>query len=297
MLNVRSVLVLLACSFGNCLVHGGEETPAPKLPELKEGQAWKLVWSDEFDGEQLDAAKWETPEYKRHDAQWSKRAAVLEGKGHLAMRTFKEGETYFNGCVRSKGRFEHAFGYYVARMKLQKKAGHWTAFWLFNSAVGKVGNDGRDGSEIDIMEKPKLDEKVHHAIHWDGYGKDHKSKGTSVAVPGVLDGWHEFAVLWLPDEYIFYVDGKETWRSKDGGVCQVPLYLKFSDEIQFKGWAGDIRKEEMPDEFLVDYVRVFDLVDAATGKPVYPVPASSIPKPPEAEGAKSPAAPEASKTP
>ncbi|MCZ7645052.1 MAG: glycoside hydrolase family 16 protein [Planctomycetota bacterium] len=275
-------LPLLLCAA--CTQAGeGEAPPAPQpadtLPEAKAGQAWKLVWNDEFDGEKLDEAKWELPEYKRHDAQWSKRAAALDGQGRLVMKTFKEGETYFNGCVRTKGRFEHAFGYFTARMKLQKKAGHWTAFWMFNQSVGKVGNDGRDGSEIDIMEKPKLDEKVHHAIHWDGYGKDHKAKGQSVAVPGVLEGWHDFAVLWLPDEYVFYVDGKETWRTKEGGVCQVPLYLKFSDEIQFKGWAGDIRKEELPDEFQVDHVRVYDLIDAQTGKPVYPVPETSIPKP------------------
>ena len=48
----------------------------------------------------------------------------------------------------------------------------------------------------------------------------------------------------------------------------MPLYLKLSDEAQFKGWAGDVRKAQLPDEFLVDYVRVYDLVDAKTGQPV-----------------------------
>ena len=42
-------------------------------------------------------------------------------------------------------------------------------------------------------------------------------------VPGVMEGWHTFSLLWLPDEYVFYVDGKETWRTKAGGVCQVPF--------------------------------------------------------------------------
>jgi len=40
------------------------------------------------------------------------------------------------------------------------------------------------------------------------------------------------------------------------------------DEAQFKGWAGDVRKAALPDEFLTDYVRVYDLVDAKTGKAV-----------------------------
>ncbi len=27
------------------------------------------------------------------------------------------------------------------------------------------------------------------------------------------------------------------------------------------GWAGDLTKAQLPDQFLVDYVRVYDLVD------------------------------------
>ncbi len=44
------------------------------------------------------------------------------------------------------------------------------------------------------------------------------------------------------------------------GVCQVPLYVKLSDEIG--DWAGDVARAKLPDEFLVDYVRVYDVVDA-----------------------------------
>jgi hypothetical protein len=55
------------------------------------------------------------------------------------------------------------------------------------------------------------------------------------------------------------VDGKETWRTKAGGVCQAPLYIKLSDE--FGEWGGDVTKAKLPDRFRVDYVRVCDLVD------------------------------------
>ena len=75
----------------------------------------------------------------------------------------------------------------------------------------------------------------------------------------VMEGFHTFSLLWTPTEYVFYVDGKETWRTKAGGVCQVPLYIKLSDEVG--DWAGDIKKVKLPDEFLVDYVRVYDLVE------------------------------------
>ena len=149
-----------------------------------------------------------------------------------------------DGCVRTKGKFEHSFGYYVARVQLQKQPGHWSAFWIMGDGVGKVGSGGRDGTEIDIYEKPWLDDRVQHTLHWDGYGKDHKSEGNVAKVPGVMDGWHTFGLWWKPDEYVFYVDGKETWRTKAGGVCQVPEYIKLSDEIG--NWAATSRRPSCP---------------------------------------------------
>ena len=182
----------------------------------------------------------------------------LDGKGHLVIATQKDGDRYAGGCIRTRGKFEHTFGYYVARIQLQKQPGHWTAFWLWNTSVN-TGNTGQQGTEIDIYEKPWLDERVQHTLHWGGYGAGHKSEGKVVKVPGVMEGWHTFSVWWKPTEYVFYVDGKETWRTNAGGVCQTPLYIKVSDEVG--KWGGDITKANLPDALLVDYVRVYDLVD------------------------------------
>ena len=85
--------------------------------------------------------------------------------------------------------------------------------------------------------KMGVDRKGHitaleHTLHWDGYGPAHKSKGKVSKPADMLDGkFHEFALWWSPEEYVFYVDGRETWRTRDGGVCQAPLYLKWSTEI------------------------------------------------------------------
>jgi beta-glucanase (GH16 family) len=241
--------------------------PAERLPAPPEGKAWKLVWQDEFDGKKLDEAKWEVPESQRRDGWWSRKAVSLDGQGHLVIATLKEGDKYLDGCARTRGKFEHAFGYYTARIRLQHEPGHWSAFWLFNGGVCRVGDAGRDGTEIDIMEKPWLDDRLHYGLHWDGYGEQHQVAKQVVRVPGVMDGWHTFSVWWKSDEYIFYVDAKETWRTNAGGVCQVPLYIKLSDEVG--DWFDDvppdnppraIAKAKLPDEFLVDYVRVYDVV-------------------------------------
>ena len=229
------------------------------LPTAPEGKSWKLIWHDEFDEEKIDETKWEVMPYApRKGGWWSQKAVSLDGKGHLVISTLKDNDKFLDGCVRTKGKFEHSFGYYVARVHLQKQPGHWSAFWIMGDGVSKVGGSGRDGTEIDIYEKPWLDDRVQQTLRWDGYGKDHKSAGNVAKVPGVMEGWHTFGLWWRPDEYIFYVDGKETWRTK-ASVCQVPEYIKLSDEIG--DWAGDIEKAKLPDQFLVDYVRVYDVVE------------------------------------
>jgi beta-glucanase (GH16 family) len=235
------------------------QQPEDQLPSPPAGKAWRLVWNDEFDGTKVDEGKWDIPENKRRDGYWSRKAISLDGKGHLVMSALKEGNKYLDGCVRTKGKFEHAFGYYVTRIQLQKEQGHWSAFWLYNDSVYKIGDEGRDGTEIDIYEKPWLDDRVNYGMHWDGYGTQHKSQAKVVSVPGVMEGFHTFALLWMPEEYVFLIDGKEMWRTRAGGVCQVPLYIKLSDEIG--DWAGDVKKAKLPDHFLVDYVRVYDLAE------------------------------------
>lgn len=236
--------------------------PADTLPEPPAGLQFKLIWHDEFDGEKLDQTKWECPpDAPRRDGWWMRKAVSLDGNGHLVMKTFKEGDRYIDGCVRTRGKFEHAFGYYVARIKLHKEPGHWPAFWLMGKSVGRVGDEGRDGTEIDVMEKPWLDGRVCHALHWDGYGEHHQSASHKPEIPGLMKDWHTYALWWKPDEYVFYVDGKETWRTSAGGVCQAPLFIKLTDEIG--QWAGDIKKANLPDQFLVDYVRLYDLVPDA----------------------------------
>jgi beta-glucanase (GH16 family) len=251
---MKTLVTLAICLAGPQIAYS-QQREQDALPPSAQDKSWRLVWHDEFSGAKLDETKWDIPEYKRRDGYWSRKAITLDGKGHLVMSVVKEEDRYLDGCVRTHGKFEHKFGYYVARVQLQKQPGHWSAFWMMPSNGLMVGSKG---TEIDIYEKPWLDDRVQQTLHWDGYGKDHKSEGKVVKVPGVMDGWHTFGVWWKPDEYVFYVDGKETWRTKKA-VSQVPEYIKLSDEIG--DWGGDITKAKLPDAFLVDYVRVYDLVD------------------------------------
>lgn len=231
---------------------------AEKLPSVPGGKQWKLVWSDEFDGQKLDESKWNRlGDSKRRDGFWIKDDAYLNGTGSLLLRTRQDGERFTCGAINTRDKFEHAFGYYVARCKLPRQPGHWPAFWLMTPGVSKIGNDGRDGTEIDVIEIPWRDGRLTSNLHWDGYGKEHKSSGTKFTIAGVTEGFHTFGLWWKRDEYVFYVDGQEVWRTAAGGVSQVPEFLKLTEEIG--PWAGKIQEAALPDYFEVDYVRVYDL--------------------------------------
>ncbi len=263
MLKSACSAALLISLYSFTLSRAGEGQAQDVLPPAEAGKQWKLVWQDEFEGTQVDATKWNRlGDWKRRDGYWVKEDALLDGKGHLVLRTKKEGNRFTCGAVNTQGKFEHAFGYFVARGRLPKQPGHWPAFWLMCPGVTKVGDEGRDGTEIDVVEVPWRDGQLTSNLHWDGYGKEHKSDGTKYTVPEVTEGWHTFGLLWRPTGYVFYVDGQEKWRSTAGGVSRVPEFLKLTEEIGT--WGGEIQKAVLPDEFAVDYVRVYDEVGAAS---------------------------------
>jgi beta-glucanase (GH16 family) len=110
-------LALSSTSLGQTPAHTDSLLPLPA------GQKWKLIWHDEFDGTKLDETKWNRlGDWKRRDGFWVKEDAYLSGKGTLLLRTKKDGDRYTCGAINTKGKFERAFGYYVARCRMPKQA-------------------------------------------------------------------------------------------------------------------------------------------------------------------------------
>lgn len=227
----------------------------------------KLIWQDEFDGDNIDQAKWNIVHAKRRkdpdgrDAWWSKNNCYLN-KGNLVIRTSGSDSAYAGGCINTEGKFERRFGYYETKIKLQTQEGHWGAFWLFAPSVNHVGNEGRDGTEIDIFESVwvgKGMDKVQSALHYDGYNEHHKKSNQRVEGMYMNDGgWHIFGCEWTDKYYRFYYDDKLVWETNFGGVSQVPQHIILSDEIGLWDGTYDIRKAKLPDYMIVDYVRVYD---------------------------------------
>ncbi len=269
----------------------------PVASQLPPGKKWKLVWSDEFNGTELDRTKWD---YRLHIMQtryetWTEDAAALDGKGNLLLKVYEKGGHYYSsqlqtgcnyldrpGSPYGKSRFTwpiakiaapkflHKYGYYEIRCQLPKQPGYWAAFWLQSPTIGSTLDPQTSGVEIDIMENFTRDGVISHNIHWSGYGADHKGNGSGpVRKPELSEGFHTFGVDWSAEGYVFYTDGQVTWRVA-GPVSDREQFLLVSAECngyRQGGPAPELKNARLPDYFVVDYVRVFDQVSEEPSSP------------------------------
>ncbi|MBE6406218.1 MAG: glycosyl hydrolase family protein [Lentisphaerae bacterium] len=269
---------------------------------LPAGKKWKLVWNDEFDGTELDMTKWS---FRYHILQkrqmcLTDETASLDGKGNLVLSLMEKDGHYYCSQIQtgenymdrpgqefekdgfawpidkfSEPKFMHKYGYYEIRCKLQTQEGWWSAFWLQSPVIGCCPNPEVAGVEVDIMESFRRDNTVSHNNHWGGYAADHKCAGSGdIPLEDTPDGYHTFGLEWTPDEYIYYVDGKETWRCSEA-VSRREQFILVSTECMGYRWvdvltgelqessdkpAESLKKAVLPDAFIVDYVRVYDEV-------------------------------------
>lgn len=258
---VRASLVLMLSVLAGC-VTGPSRPPAP-LP------GYALVWNDEFEGTDLDPAKWSHYALgPRRDAVNVKEAAEVRD-GLLRITTTRHdipqaqgpARTEFRtGMISTRGLYETTYGYFECRMRVQREIGHWSAFWINTPTMGKPeGDPERAGVEIDVIEYLKsadYADKANHTIHWDYKTPSYKRDFTRVTMPEIAEGFHVYACEWTPEHLAFFVDGRETWRTGKA-IPRRDQHMILSVEIG--KWAGDIRQAKLPDGIEVDWVRVWKL--------------------------------------
>ena len=257
---------------------------------LPEGRNWKLVWSDEFDGTELDRSKWDYRLHmmgKRH-ITWDDQGVTLDGASHAVFSIYeKDGEicssqlqtgyNYFDappqdadcwngGLHWPLGSFKQAkylkrYGYFECRCQLQKKPGWWSAFWLQSPTIGCCPDAGVAGVEVDVMESFKPGNVIQHCTHSGGYGPDHIGQAAGHGADLDVNEWHTFGVLWTSEGYSYYIDG-ELDGFTAGPVSHTPQFILISTEVNGYRWkqrsATDEARAAVGDTFVVDYVRVFD---------------------------------------
>jgi len=259
---------------------------------LPEGKKWKLVWNDEFDKTELDTTKWY---FRRHlfgeeHKAYIENAISFDGNSNIIFHLVEKDGKYYSSTIQTgenfvdrpngesrnvEPKFMHKYGYYEVRCILQKEAPWWSAFWLQSQNNAFLDDPKEAGVEIDIMESFTPNTYIPHCCHWGGYGENYRFAHTGEreghvgyddeihVTPGV---YHTFAVDWDKTGYTFYVDGKQCGRKIDGPVSDTEQFiLLFTECFGYRKGAPYVKQTEfesgIKDEFIVDYVRVFDEVE------------------------------------
>lgn len=253
---------------------------------------WSLLWSDEFDGDELDASRWRVESSRFGQAtntlQCYTPDNVAVSDGHLRIQAKRESvacpnrvEHYTSGMVR--GNVPVGFGAVEIRAKMPSGAGFLPALWML--PVQKIyGTDGRSG-EIDIVEvKTATPDSAHGTVHWRypdcGWGCSRYGGKIQVTEPDTTEAFHTYRVEWGPERIVWYVDGigyyelgesgKHKWASAAGQpdpasatypepfTAENQMYLLMNLAVG-GDWAGTPPESTpFPAQLDIDYVRVFE---------------------------------------
>ena len=256
---------------------------------------WQQTLADEFVGTTLDEQYWSCYGENFYDTKshYSKANAIV-GDGVLRMRYEKKrglhndsaesvlaltkpktGESdYATGYLTSYGRWVQRYGYFEARMRLPDAPGLWPAFWLMPDRGAATGpqwvraDTGNGGMEFDIMEPLTRwgPYRFNVAFHWDGYQKGHKQTGSEqIYFKPDSEGFVTVGLLWLPGSAKVFVNGTIAAEWQAERISIVPSNLLFTHVAG--GWDNNgLDDSTLPADFVIDYVRVWQRKDLASGE-------------------------------
>jgi len=230
-------LTLLGCRPGDGMTEPGSDI----LPD----SSWSLVWSDEFDGSELDPDRWSIQVgdgcdqgicgWGNNELQWYQADNIQVAGGFLTITARAEsagGRGYTSARIRTKGKGDWRYGRVDVRARLPTGRGLWPAIWMLPSD-DRYGTWAA-GGEIDIMELVGHEpNRVHGTLHYGGEWPDNTFSGApfSLSSGTFADRFHTFTLEWEEGEIRWYVDGRHyqtqtEWYST-GGPFPAPFDQPF----------------------------------------------------------------------
>ena len=256
---------------------------------LPEGKKWKLVFSDEFDGEKLDESKWSyrLDYWGERFAAYTDKGVYLDGKSNAVFKPVFE-----DGCLRSSqlqtgGNSFDQLNFEAIQNRINKKHGDnpWKdeiEMWPLKplSKPKFMHRFGYYEARVKFqklnfwwsafwLQSPSIGAAYNPALCgvendvienfgngeltsgniYGGYGKQFQEVAR-VRYPFVNDGeYHRVGMEWSKDGYVFYLDGKETARTSSP-VSEVEQFILISTEVQ--GYRRNAPTAECTEEVMAD---------------------------------------------
>ncbi len=255
---------------------------------------WELAWSDEFNGAAGTPPNPENWGYEIGDVTpdgkngWGNEErqyytddpanAAMDGDGNLVI-TLDEAdgslECYYGTCEYTSARLltqdrkEFAYGRIESRLLVPDGGdGLWSAFWSLGTDI--VRNPWPAAGEIDFMEYvSRLPSEIFGTIHGPGYSGGASFGNTFDFGEPVYNDYHTFTVEWEPELIKWYVDGILYHSATPADVApnewvfEKPFFLLLNFAIG-GNFGGSIDPNlELPQEYAIDYVRVYQAPDTA----------------------------------
>lgn len=227
--------------------------------------AYKLVWSDEFDGTQLNTSSWNFETggtgWGNNEKEFYQAGNTTVANGNLIIAAKKENagsNNYTSSRITTQGKHEFTYGKIEARIMIPVVQGLWPAFWMLGANINSVG--WPLCGETDIMEHINTDSLFYGTIHWDNNG--HVSYGGKT-VAASSSAYHVYAIEWDSSAIRWYLDGVKYQEANilnninSTEEFQKPFFIILNLAVG-GDWPGQtIDDTKLPASMLIDYVRVY----------------------------------------
>ena len=256
--------------------------------QTAQSKEWNLVWFDEFNYQGLpDTTKWDYEEGfvrnkesqyytkgRSENARVENGVLVIEGKKEkfANLRYRKESNNwmekveyadYTSAALITQNKASWKYKRIEVRAKLAQGKGMWPAIWTLGKNINKV-NWPRCG-ELDIMEFVGKDpNRIHANAHFSVDGK-HRMDGDKLQEESPYDVFHLYAIEWYEDHIDFFFDETKYHTfiidkagKGENNPFRKPHYLLINLALG-GSWGGPIDDTVLPQKFLIDYVRVYEL--------------------------------------
>ncbi len=278
---ILGLLLLCTCSSSEESQAPPEKEPQSPVVEddVFSNDYWddaELVWSDEFDGEELDLEKWlfETGNHGwgNNELQNYVEDTNVEVNGGTLKIIAKKSATEGYTSARLNSRKDFTYGKMEIRARIPEHKGNglWPALWMLGSNIQSVGWPAC--GEIDIMEYVSFDpNKVHFSIHSTANNHQDGTQVTSGALPleTIEEEFHNYGLLWTSKYLKFYIDTPDNVKlsflrpansSFENWPFSQPFYFLMNIAVG-GNWGGlqGVDSSIFPATMEVDYVRVYQV--------------------------------------
>ncbi|PLX22497.1 MAG: glycoside hydrolase [Salinivirgaceae bacterium] len=258
-----------------------KQVKTPKsLTQNMEGDEWVIVWSDEFDGNELDTSKWTYDfgnwgwgnfELQYYTKNRAKNTRIEDGNLIIEAHKDDMDQYWTSARLTTREKVSFLYGKIEFRAMVPAEKGNWAAGWT-------LGDDYVDElswpycGEIDIMESVgyEMDDEtgngIAHASAHSGayYFKLGNQPTATTPVENMNNAYHTYAVEWYPDRIDILVDDMKYFTYDDTSTELSWPFAKPHNIIlnlaMGGGWGGaqGMDPNVTSQKMIIDYVRVYE---------------------------------------